>query len=1388
MTETAMDVRIGRLRAAIAARPATVRDEPAGEPLYQAVRALPAAAAADPGRLARELAARPDPVLRAEAFRLVREALHADLLPPAEARVLVEDLAADVPAALRELAEPWAVLDPLPHGRVSRYLESGPDGDAIEVAARHGHAGLVRGVAADPGRPPRVRRRALELLGDLATRDDVPDLLALARTDPPLLAAPALACLTGLHRRGHFVRDPDVPSVVGLALADHRTAAGDVAIVLYTSRRAALRELTAADGDPPRRLALLIALDAQGGPGLDAGAAVTALARRAADPAPYLAAIRELRHVPAEDTVIELLPRAPLPALRALEAVGGDRTAGVLWTALGLDGGEIVPHLRAHRHRALEILWHLAPARRRALLDVLDPRDLPRRIADDLGGPDRRELALLAAHPDLDDPADALCRLARNGDATSLPALADLLLRVVSDLAATWGDGPEPVVPSEVVTELCGLGGRLYERGALRPRLLLDASDEREAGHALVTGLAVDLLDRPGLTAAEQAILLGLPCGACRRPVRARVRPLLRHRDRHVRKKAIALLAGWDARALSATLIPLTRAEDPQTVRQALIALEKAGATWAAPAIAACLDHPNMNVKKTAAAALSAVGSPQAVPALLSWLARHDNPGFRDALLGALRSILRAAFAATVRAAADRTDDDRARTRLLSTLRGTAGHPAAWLAEHGWAPEVARRVVTARATDEPRLRAMLPHWLDLAASADPDASVLRFVLALCTPPWTDAELETLARSASTLVDALPTAAAEPGPDRTRLIGLLHAAIPRTGPAGRRALAARLRRVPPDREVFALRHACGEPPTRDDVVRALAAARHGEYPAEAETAILREAFAARPPHDPRQQVPARSAPGAPGEVRTFQGAVDDRPSRTAPAGLVAELHEAVRSAESVRRLRAAAAIGSLEAGTQGDIPGRGREEGGRAADASVRRPVGAVAGEEGPTVTGLRDDSSPAGGGSGRSSREWLGALIEVYPSAAPGARDELLDWMLELQPLGVPAWTIGEEARRAPLARVPRADDLDQPWSAAQHARLLRMLGDGTAEQRETAARVLLERPEPAARLPVLRAYLDGRLDMGHPPPRFHARELESAERRDDDAFLERFVRLVRRQDMIDGFVPVLVDAWERGGPAVRAAARDALRRAPADLVAEAISGRVEAGEWGMLALVAGRPLLRTPVLTKALERLEAGGRDDLAATLDLVDGPFRAPGAAERDAAAFAELRERREAPPEPTRAELFAQARGGTPQDVRRALTRLAEGARKPDPELAELLADLLGHRERKIRLQALRVSRQVLPRGEYLDRTTGLLGDPDSDVVLTAIRTLAHAGWAPAVPGLVALLDHPRPVVARDARSALVRLGAPALPALRHAEGRARPDRRRLYGEVIDRIRGD
>ncbi|WP_345439187.1 HEAT repeat domain-containing protein [Actinoallomurus vinaceus] len=1474
-------VRIAWLSAEIADRPETLRDEPTGELLYQAVRGLGAADVDDPGDLARELADRPDPVLRAEALRIAREAVHAGLLAPAQARTLLVGLtgsiagesgtdavAADLAvAALRELSEPWAALDPLPQEHLYRLLETAVSAvadAAIEAAAHHGHQAVLRDVAADRNRPPALRRRALELLGDLASRDDVRDLVGIAATDPLLLAGPVVQCLRGLHRRGHFPARDDVPAIVRLAIADHSVPAGEVAVILFTCRRETLGELTTAAADDrhwPRRMELLVALAAQGTGALPVGEKITDLLRTAPDPRPFLRAIRELRHVTAEEVVIAALPRSPAAALEALEAVGGARTVTVLRDGLGLSGqdavGLVVPYLRAVRHRALEVLWHLTedPDQRQSILVRLDPKDLPRRVAADLGGPDERELALLRAGLDPDEPVAALCRLARNGSSSTVPVIADLLLRVVSDLAASWtpdaADGRgEPAVPQEVVAAIGHLGARLHDRAKIRPSCLLDAADAREAGDTLVASVALDLLDRPALTAAEQMVLLGLLLQTSHRGIRSRVHPLLRHGDRHVRKHVIALLArdadGEDAQALSASLVPLTTASDVQTVRQALLALGHARACWAAAAIANRLDHPNMNVKKTAANALIRAGAPVAVPKLLLWLGRHDNPGLREALITALRTILGDAYAATVVAAADRAGDDRTRVLLLSGLdgslsaravgaladqgspagaallllvatgrlvlgSGTAAELAGRMTAHGitpptgqeppaappdadldvlvrdgWDTEIARRLTDRndRDSDElpadrlSRLRPMLARWLELAAD-EPErrGPALRLTLQLCPAPWTAEETRTFARSVRVLVAGL----ADIGDaDRDRLLALLEDTIPSLPAAAAFDIAARIRTLPAEttggRYLLVLLRRCGAVLTRTDLRRALAAARAGANPWPAEKEVLREAF----------------GPTGPAAAPDGGAAAPDRPA----------VHGSPQASDrpAVRRWREALASAAR-------TPAALRLF--RDAD----RPVDA----QDPDETAHRDLARTGHDGRPVDSRDRLDTLIDVFPTADTDARDTLLDWMIELQPLDAPSWTIAEDARRpVATARAPRPGDREQPRSAVLNERLLEMLDDPVRGQRDLAADALLSWPEPHIRLTVLRAFLDGRVDLIVTADLAHAltlmSESELREAGEHDAagemVWERIGRVAAHLDPqdVEPLIPLLLSWWERGGPALHASAERALRNAAPDVLAAALSGRLEAGAWGLVDLISGVALLRTPALARTRRRLREEGRDDLADKILLVEGPIRHPDADRQDSAALSALRGRTRGPEaaareqRPPRDELLRLARTGGPEQVRRALTLLAERhdddpARTPrkdadrpegrDTELEELLAESLGHPDARVRLHAHRISRKVLNRGDYLEQTSLLLADRQPDIVRSAVKTLCHAAWKPAVPALVGLLTHSHPAVRRATTDGLTLLGAPAIPALRHAAGRARPDKRQVYLTVLEKI---
>lgn len=1319
-------VQIAWLRAEIANDPTTVRREPVSELLYQAVRETGIAHAMRPRQLVAELADSGDQVLVDESLRLAREGLHAGVLTAGLVRAHLSrllDLDADaaagtVAAALAELAEPWATLEPLPPGRLSAHLTAAAGTVRPEVAdaalsalARHGHSGVLRRAVDDPDLPPRLRRRALELLGSLATRHDIRELITVAAHDPLLFGEPAVACLRGLHRRGHFVTGADVPAVVALALADHAIAPRDVATVLFTCRQDMLRLLTdAAADDPswPRRLALLVALAGQGtgdAGALPVGDAITRALAATSAPRPFLAALRALRHTAAEEAVLAHLATEPTAALDTLEAIGGRPTVEALRDGLGLTSPDsdsvIAPHLRALRHRALELLWQLTDdtAERRALLARLDPADLPARIAADLGGPDEAELALLGARVDRGAPVAALCGLAAHGGVGTLPVIADLLLDVVAELAlaerrlterpaVTQSDGSavtgEPVVPREVLAAVRDMGRRLHARRRIRPSCLLDAPDADAAGDALAATMVLDLLDRPGPTDGERAILLELLTRIPYPHIRPRVHRLLRHRDPHVRKHVIALLAkdadGDDAQALSASLITLTTADDIQTVRQALLALGHAQARWAAGAVAACLDHPNMNIKKTAAGVLAHAGTAVAVPQLLNWLGRHDNPGFRTALVEALRAILGPAHEATLRAALDRADEPRARELLGACLAVRPSARDAMLADidalktGGWRPAIALRI--AERPEPPALDGLRPTHADWLALADslPNAMsgtrvrLVRVATGIRRDRLSDNEKRTYARHLRLLLSCLTDKATsgEGGRDIVSVLGELAPTLPTVD---KRAVIAAVRALPgtaPAPTLTVLR-GCDAVLVRADLDQALAAATT----ARSEGAVLREAF-----------------------------------------GI----------------------------------------------------PDGALAAPD------------------SHNSRERLAALADDYPAADPATRSALLDRMVALQPLDAPPWTLGEAASDTSAARTPsrtvRADDLDQPRSAALRARLLDMLDAGDPDRCRTAALALLKWPDPDVRSAVLRAYLSGRVDVHVPAGAVPAGALAALE--SGDFRYERLAEVARCLDpaALEPLVPLLLEGWQEASHVVR----PVLCAVPADTLAVHLGDRLAAGAWGFLDLLAGRPLLRTPALTEICRRLRAEGQDRVADSLLLVDGPLCDPAAERRHTDVRARSADLTDDPAGPTREDLLHLARTGSPDQIRRALARLTE---QRDPELSTLIGELLHHPRPRVRLHAHRTARELFDRETYLHHTSTLLNDPQPDLVRSAVRTLTHARWEPAVPTIVALLDHSHPVVRGAAADGLPLLGRRAVPALRHTADHARPDKRSVYTSVLDLI---
>ncbi|WP_439081299.1 HEAT repeat domain-containing protein [Streptomyces sp. WL006] len=1426
------------------------------------------------------------------------------------------------PAVLWSMAENPAAA-PAPRRRAVELLG--------ERAERTDIGRLVELAATDPlllAGPALACLRALHRRGHFPAERDAGPLLALALADHTLPAQDVATVLyTCRHRMLDVLTDapataPDWPRRLALLVALARQGAADVPIgeavtrllpaaraprpflgalralrppnaeeavlaLLPTAPAAALDALEAIGGEPTRTV-LAHALGVGSPEDVPADALMDS--SRTAGPADVLTYASHtagpadvLTHAPGTAGPADVLTYASATGVAPPPAPGGARGIPPLpdpGRARGLPEPlaparaprlPVAPALRPVRDRALALLWHLTedPARRRALLARLDPQNLPPDVEADLGAPDEGELAVLRARVDGDDPVASLCRVARYAGPRTLPLVADLLLRVVRDLAAPGdpdvarpadasrpgagqgGDARpdgEPELPAEALEAVCSLGRRLRERRRVRPVCLLDAPAGTGAGHAFLADTVLGLLERPGLTGGEQAVLLKALLQVPASPsTRARVHRMLRHRDPHVRKHVIALLAhdasGDDARALSATLVPLTRDPDIRTVRAALAALGTARARWAGEAVAACLHHRNMNIRKTAAAALLHAGAPASVPHLLRAIGRDDNPGLRSAMAGALRAVVGDAYAATLLAAAEAAGDVRVRRLLLSALDrevtvravlalDAAGSPAVpvlltliaegavrpasgsveelaealtrhgvrWtrpeppttpggppdgaeadlvaLVRTGWDPATALRIARRSALPDagsarrhPSVRGLFGRWLELADHCDEAGDRSRVVccaVRLCPGPWSPEEQETLARYAGTLADAFdaavtggavtgvpgasgaPEAAGHSIPRQraeraAELLDVLYAIAPHLSSVRRFAAVEGLRllasadpggllRPEALAAVPALLRRLGAVLVRADLDRALAAAHLGADPWRTAPAVLREVF------------------GVPVEQRE---GVDE------PACPSDELTEGVRSPEAPARLRDRCAASRGGAG----------------------------------------DEALP-------ESRKLLAALVDAYPGAASDERGSLVDRMSALQPLDAPEWTISETRETLSAehsSRTVRAEDLDQPRSAVQRDRLLALLEAERPERRTAAAQTLRHWPEPQTALAVLRAYLRGRtdvlpdpaVDLPAPLAAYSGEGCGSrhadAESTAHDASPERVLAWLARLpgDELTGLAPTVVTWWEHGPPAVHEAARVVLHAVPADALAHLLAPRIEAGDLGLLDLLSGSPLLRTPALDRAARRLRAQGREDMADRLVLVDGPLRAPGSAYEDEAVLDAVRTSPRAPAAPAEqtslSVLIRIARDGAPERIRRALTRIVELGTSAsgggvDPELICLMEELLRHPRTGVRLHAHRVSRTLFDRDTHARLTVFLLADPVPDVVRGAIRMLGRAAWEPALPDLVRLLGHPKPAVRTAARDALVDFGATAVPPLRRAAARARPDRRSLYTDVL------
>lgn len=670
-------VRLAWLRAAVLERPALLDEFELTALGFEAVRELPCERVIGTGLLERLVASR-SVDLRRHALGVLRTGLTRGLLARASAHELALRLAHDGNAAiaidaLRLLQGTWSFSLPLGEVRVALDVDLELGREVLRLfSVRRSVSALRRALV--EGVPEALLSDLLLALGAAGDGADVASIVECARLRWSLCGAAAIEALQALKRRGNSVDPTQARTLVEL-FVEHAARADVRSVAEVVSSRADLivdtagRDRTEQDGDEQvgalplregqwpvwvsllealgtrRAIERLVEFTRHGSVNEALPCAIMALGRLG---------IRE-----AEHEILARLDDEPQACLAALRHVGGAQSARALRERVSRGLGSAAPP--AWLQQAALLAFRLEPSER-LLEDLMAGGAITHDLLSclpDLGSGGVHVLSALASAANDPCRGAAIAALGKTGSVAAFGPLCALLSET------------ELSIRDQAIEALRALGRRLHVQRAAYPACIEESAEPAEA--CVAEALILRLRER-SLTPDTAARLLEPLIGLHHPGLVAAVRPYLRRKEAEVRKRALACLAAAGP-AAAAWLLPWVSSEDVTVARQALRALAQTRAAGVAEPVARWLDAQNMNMKKAAAEALSALGDASVVPRLLHWLSVHDNPGFRALLLTALESILGATLVSALIDAIEAAREPR-RVRLLAeALSGKLSAP-----------------------------------------------------------------------------------------------------------------------------------------------------------------------------------------------------------------------------------------------------------------------------------------------------------------------------------------------------------------------------------------------------------------------------------------------------------------------------------------------------------------------------------------------------------------------------------------------------------------------------------------------------------------------------------------------------------------------------------------
>lgn len=1286
-----------------------------------------------PAELLERMARATDVRLRALALERLAAAVQHVAITPDRAGACLLLLARDTDPGLRRAAfealrkHASHRLSPIHEAdRRSLIAEGLDDARVVEIGTRLavelGERELLVDLAFEDGRDPKRRATVLAGLGELAEDGDLEQVLALLNSEPLLFGASVRMFVLQAHRRGVFIHDAEIPALLDAYDGCPKWSGDELVRVAHVARSALLIELARLPADDRRwiRRAAILAASVD----TDAHLLIATQLRATTDLRIAAALLDAAGRSPDffdEQALLEWLPRLPELVIAALRVKGTECSIAPL--------RERVADRRcstALRSAAMRTLWALSDDRRGLLRELsvqIGPEAAGLFDASRLSARDGTAAQLLIELGVGDDvePLAALKLLCEAGKPELLVEITRLFRVVFRDYvnAALAGDFTIKRVRMPELEQLIYRYGRHLIADGRRVRRWIE--DTPDTGDALVLSLAIDWLreDPPAPigVALLETIARKQPTGGSLR----KIQRYWRHADVEVRRAAIeAILAGEsDEHGLTLSIGRLAASEQPKIVRQALIGIRSMRAPWAEPLVISALARPEMLIKREAAVTLAEIGSGRCIPALVGWLATHDNASFRADLGHALRSVAGQSSLAVLVDALASADDRRERELLREAIGGLL---------------TVRAAVRLARSANPAHRELIDEALaGRVALADGDAQGLA------------AALHRLKLRAAEIKD-------DPF-ERLRLDGFSPAA----------ALAVIDERRDLDRgELFNV--------VRRGFAEWLRWIAGEQAPAEAERVAALELLLDVCGPEQRMHVDA------------LLEQIERARSVLAPAAIVRFLDQRVaeHGAAVALRARALALLRALPSAAE--IGGLRRHQ--------LLGRLGAVRGRA--DLDRCLADCR-VGPNLAHDSHALLTAALAI-PAEQPDEPERLdADTLAELKRLrdGAKNWyRMDEREAERWLSEQLRARPLDvsavAPWpwrsyfeerrasvpsSRADLQALLEVV-EGRDEKRrfdqasrERAAESILAWPaaqtvaDSWAR--TLAVYLAGEIDLS-------------------DAALARLAATldawpagswIRTRPLFDALsvqqrrqmLPSWTAAWDRAEPDA-----DALLRAlDQELLIPIVRARAERGDYVLIRLL-------RPGTSLALREL-----------VELVAA--RAPGEVEHLIAAREAPSERGAIvdPIEGKQADELLALLGERSVEVGlavRAVHRLAQfGA-----EAGDALVSLTTDRRPRVRSAAFRELRGIVSHERRLAAAVGMLEiETRRDVVISLLATIAHGHYEPGLASVVEYLHHRDDKLRDAAEHALLAWGSEVEPLLRRVARKARPDRRRVYEMLLDRL---